>query len=120
VYAVFEALDKVENLLEGKEFFIGNQLTEADIRLWVTIVQFFLHRVASVFAILTLHCRPRSASIQSTSGISNATSVISAMDIRTSTGSPPSYIPGACGLIVAQVDEGIVLEKSCVQGLHEL
>jgi glutathionyl-hydroquinone reductase len=38
VYPVFEALDKVEKMLEGKDFFVGNQLTEADIRLWVTIV----------------------------------------------------------------------------------
>ncbi|KAF9779642.1 glutathione S-transferase [Thelephora terrestris] len=40
VYPLFEALDKVEKILEGKEFFVGNQLTEADIRLWVTIVRF--------------------------------------------------------------------------------
>ena len=40
MYPLFEALDKVEKMLEGKEFFIGNQLTEADIRLWVTIVRF--------------------------------------------------------------------------------
>ena len=37
---VFETLDKVEKKLEGKQFFVGNQLTEADIRLWVTIVSF--------------------------------------------------------------------------------
>jgi len=37
---VFETLDKVEKILEGKEFFVGNQLTEADVRLWVTIVCF--------------------------------------------------------------------------------
>lgn len=40
VHSVFEALDKVEKILEGKEFFVGNQLTEADIRLWVTIIRF--------------------------------------------------------------------------------
>ena len=40
MYPVFEALDKVEKILEGKEFFVGNHLTEADIRLWVTIVRF--------------------------------------------------------------------------------
>ena len=40
VYPLFEALDKVEKILEGKEFFVGNQLTEAGIRLWVTIVRF--------------------------------------------------------------------------------
>lgn len=40
VHQVFETLDKVEKKLEGKQFFVGNQLTEADIRLWVTIVSF--------------------------------------------------------------------------------
>ena len=42
MYPVFEALDKVEKMLEGKEFIVGNQLTEADIRLWVTIVRCWL------------------------------------------------------------------------------
>ena len=36
---LFGALDKVEKILEGKEFFVGDRLTEADIRLWVTIVR---------------------------------------------------------------------------------
>ncbi|KIL64123.1 hypothetical protein M378DRAFT_78766 [Amanita muscaria Koide BX008] len=40
VTGVFEGLDKVEKLLTGKEYLVGNQLTEADIRLWVTIVRF--------------------------------------------------------------------------------
>ena len=39
MYQVFETLDKVEKMLEGKEFFVGDRLTEADIRLWVTIVR---------------------------------------------------------------------------------
>ncbi|KAJ3570564.1 hypothetical protein NP233_g4324 [Leucocoprinus birnbaumii] len=37
---VFEALDKVEKILEGKHYLIGDRLTEADIRLWVTIIRF--------------------------------------------------------------------------------
>lgn len=37
---VFNALDKVEKLLEGKDYLVGDRLTEADIRLWVTIVRF--------------------------------------------------------------------------------
>ncbi|KAF5379139.1 hypothetical protein D9615_006087 [Tricholomella constricta] len=37
---VFEALDKVEKLLDGKDFLVGNQLTEADIRLFVTTIRF--------------------------------------------------------------------------------
>ncbi|KAI0792281.1 glutathione S-transferase [Abortiporus biennis] len=40
VVKVFESLDRLEKVLEGKEFLIGNQLTEADIRLFVTIVRF--------------------------------------------------------------------------------
>lgn len=40
VHEVFESLDKVEKILEGKEYLVGNRLTEADIRLWVTIVRF--------------------------------------------------------------------------------
>jgi putative glutathione S-transferase len=40
VKEVFESLDKVEKILEGKEYLLGDRLTEADIRLWVTIVRF--------------------------------------------------------------------------------
>lgn len=36
---IFAALDKVEKVLEGKDYLVGNTLTEADIRLWVTIVR---------------------------------------------------------------------------------
>ncbi|KAG6912451.1 hypothetical protein DXG01_014458, partial [Tephrocybe rancida] len=36
VTEVFEALDQAEKLLEGKDYLVGNQLTEADIRLFVT------------------------------------------------------------------------------------
>jgi putative glutathione S-transferase len=38
VVAIFEGLDKLEVLLSGKDYLFGNTLTEADIRLWVTIV----------------------------------------------------------------------------------
>ncbi|KJA25452.1 hypothetical protein HYPSUDRAFT_37440 [Hypholoma sublateritium FD-334 SS-4] len=37
---VFSALDKVEKVLEGKDYLVGNTLTEADIRLWVTTIRF--------------------------------------------------------------------------------
>jgi len=40
VKAVFESLDKVEKILEGKDYLVGGTLTEADIRLYVTIVRF--------------------------------------------------------------------------------
>ena len=39
VGTIFESLDKLERLLTGKNYLFGNQLTEADIRLWVTIVR---------------------------------------------------------------------------------
>jgi putative glutathione S-transferase len=37
---VFDALDKVEKILTGKDYLVGDKLTEADVRLWVTIVCF--------------------------------------------------------------------------------
>ena len=40
VRVVFDSLDKVEKLLEGKDYLVGGTLTEADIRLYVTIVRF--------------------------------------------------------------------------------
>ena len=40
VHEVFEALDKAEKLLTGKDYLVGDMLTEADIRLWVTIVRY--------------------------------------------------------------------------------
>jgi len=38
VYKVFEGLDKIEKILTGKDYLVGGKLTEADIRLFVTIV----------------------------------------------------------------------------------
>lgn len=40
VMDVFEALDKVEKILDGKDYVVGNQLTEADIRLFATAIRF--------------------------------------------------------------------------------
>ncbi|KAF9529788.1 glutathione S-transferase [Crepidotus variabilis] len=40
VKEVFESLDKVERIVEGKEYLVGDKLTEADVRLFVTIVRF--------------------------------------------------------------------------------
>jgi glutathionyl-hydroquinone reductase len=39
VKELFEALDKAEKLLSGKDYLVANKLTEADIRLWVSIVR---------------------------------------------------------------------------------
>jgi len=40
VKIVFEGLDKAEKILTRKEFLVGGRLTEADVRLWVTIIRF--------------------------------------------------------------------------------
>jgi len=40
VHEVFDSLDKVEALLRGKDYLVGDQLTEADVRLYVTAVRF--------------------------------------------------------------------------------
>lgn len=38
VYPLFESLDRLEKILTGKNYLVGDTLTEADIRLFVTIV----------------------------------------------------------------------------------
>lgn len=38
VLRVFEGLDRVESMLEGETYLVGDRLTEADVRLFVTIV----------------------------------------------------------------------------------
>lgn len=40
VKSLFEALDKIEERLEGKETLVGSILTEADVRLYTTLVRF--------------------------------------------------------------------------------
>jgi len=40
VIPVFEALDRIEKLLEGKDYLVGGALSEADIRLYVSVVRF--------------------------------------------------------------------------------
>ncbi len=40
VIPLFESLDRLEKILTGKDYLVGNQLTEADVRLFVTIVRF--------------------------------------------------------------------------------
>lgn len=40
VIALFDSLDRLEKILEGREFLVGDQLTEADVRLFVTIIRF--------------------------------------------------------------------------------
>lgn len=49
---LFESLDKVERVLEGRDFLIGNNMTEADIRLLPTLIRFdsvyFIHFKCSI------------------------------------------------------------------------
>ena len=40
VTCLFETLDKLELHLEDRTYLVGNQLTEADIRLWTTLIRF--------------------------------------------------------------------------------
>ncbi|KAH9941900.1 glutathione S-transferase [Epithele typhae] len=40
VVPLFESLDRVEKMLAGKDYLIGDTLTEADVRLFVTIIRF--------------------------------------------------------------------------------
>ncbi|KAG6883680.1 hypothetical protein C0993_004701 [Termitomyces sp. T159_Od127] len=54
VVEVFEALDRVEKLLAGKDYLVGGRLTEADIRLWVTIVCSFTRYLA----VSAVSCHP--------------------------------------------------------------
>ena len=36
---LFASLDRLEKMIKGKDYFIGDRLTEADIRLYTTIVR---------------------------------------------------------------------------------
>ncbi|KAM0787581.1 hypothetical protein ACM66B_003651 [Microbotryomycetes sp. NB124-2] len=40
VKPLFESLDRLEKILDGKDYLVGNQLTEADVRLFTTIIRF--------------------------------------------------------------------------------
>ena len=40
VREVFEALDRIEGILSGQRYLTGSQITEADVRLYTTLVRF--------------------------------------------------------------------------------
>ncbi|PCH35131.1 hypothetical protein WOLCODRAFT_139753 [Wolfiporia cocos MD-104 SS10] len=40
VLPLFASLDRLEKILTGKDFLVGDQLTEADVRLFVTLIRF--------------------------------------------------------------------------------
>ena len=48
VVEVFDALDQVEKIVTGKDYLVGDKLTEADVRLWVTIVRLNYYRTGTV------------------------------------------------------------------------
>jgi glutathionyl-hydroquinone reductase len=50
VKIVFAGLDKVEKILTGKDYLVGGRLTEADVRLWVTIVRCWNCPFATVYS----------------------------------------------------------------------
>lgn len=65
VNEVFEALDEVERKLEANEYLLGNRFTEADIRLWVTLVRFSNFIFLKILVENRPLCFCRSASTQS-------------------------------------------------------
>jgi putative glutathione S-transferase len=74
VYPLFKSLDHLEEKLKGKDYLVGNTLTEADIRLFVTAIR----SISNTFHLaLNLQLRFRSALIPCTLAISNATCAIS-------------------------------------------
>jgi putative glutathione S-transferase len=40
VYPLFKSLDRIEGMLSKSDYLVGNTLTEADLRLWTTIIRF--------------------------------------------------------------------------------
>ncbi|KAF9328966.1 S-glutathionyl-(chloro)hydroquinone reductase [Podila minutissima] len=40
VFPLFKSLDRIEGMLSKSDYLVGNTLTEADIRLWTTIIRF--------------------------------------------------------------------------------
>lgn len=72
VVPVFQSLDRLEKMLTGKDYLVGDVLTEADVRLWVTIVGLM---TADHSVLLLMPWLGRFASTPSMSVISSATSV---------------------------------------------
>jgi putative glutathione S-transferase len=82
VVELFESLDKVEKILTGKDYLVGDTLTEADVRLFVTIVSVFYPLSQLQGSDLEL---PRFDLILSMLVTSSAIFIQSEMDIRLST-----------------------------------
>jgi putative glutathione S-transferase len=84
VYPLFESLDRLEKLLTGKNYLVGDTLTEADIRLFVTIVSTSISRVHAI-SISSPVPLARFVSIPCMSDTLNATCVRSGTAILPST-----------------------------------
>jgi putative glutathione S-transferase len=74
VIPLFESLDKLENILSTKEYLVGDQLTEADVRLWVTIVRSPALPPSIASSCVLTPILARSGSTLCTLGTSSATS----------------------------------------------
>jgi len=85
--SLFDGLDRVEKLLKesGSEFLVGNRLTEADVRLFTTIVRGLLFFLQEGGMLKDIGYDGRSGSTQCMWDISSATSEISGMGILIST-----------------------------------
>jgi putative glutathione S-transferase len=59
VVPLFEALDRVEAMLKDKTYLVGDRLTEADIRLFVTIVNTILSNVSEQWVVNLLYYQIR-------------------------------------------------------------
>lgn len=81
VVELFESLDKLEKILTGKDYLVGGKLTEADVRLWVTIVRIRYFILPAYLSSERTDCGVRFVSILSTWDISNAISGLSDRDI---------------------------------------
>ncbi len=47
-HVLFSALDRVEDMLSKSKFLVGNTLTEADVRLFTSIVRYIISSISSL------------------------------------------------------------------------
>ena len=79
VIPLFDSLDRIEKILTGRDYLAGDQLTEADVRLFVTIVS---ERLVYMWAELIIYWTCRSDLTSHTTVLSNVTFVLSVTDTR--------------------------------------
>ena len=108
VYKLFDSLDRLETILTGKDYLVGDKLTEADVRLFVTIVR----TCACALHPPSLADRPtlahrRSASTWRTTAPSSATSARSATGTPPSTCKPSTVLPATVQLEYVHADKSL-------------